>query len=53
MKKSTVNIFFVGVKLSSIYPLLEQVATQQGLSLCRVREFNIAKQVLVNSIINN
>lgn len=53
MKIKTINKFFVGVTLSSINPLLEIVAKQQRLNIGRLREFNIIKSVLVNSIINN
>ena len=53
MKTKTVNKFFIGVKLSSIYPLLNQIAIQQGLNLNKVRELNIDKNVLVNSLVNN
>jgi len=53
MKKTAIRKFFSGTTISNTLPLLNIVAIQQGLNLSKVREYNIAKNVLINSIINN
>lgn len=52
-KQKSTNKYFKGIKLSSAFPLLKVIAEQNGLNLNRAREFGIAKNLLVNSIVYN
>ena len=40
-------------KVSKVLPMLKLIAEQQGLRLNRVREFNICKKILSQSVIKN
>lgn len=42
-----------GFTLSQCLPILSVIATQQGLNLNNVRQFNIAKRLMLMSIAHN
>jgi len=45
--------YYSGLRFSQVYPLLKQVAKQNGLNLSRLREYKIAKRILAHSIVKN
>jgi hypothetical protein len=40
-------------KVSDVLPFLQQIAAQWGLRLNNLREFNICRKILTNSLQNN
>ena len=53
VQDETVNKYFVGVKPNEVFPLLNIIAKQNGLSLKYAREFRISKRILIKSILEN
>lgn len=44
--------YYVGVKITEVLPQLKRIAIENGLRLCRLKEFNIAKKILATPISN-
>jgi len=47
------QIYYCDMTLRQVFPLLNEIAIQNGLKLSRIREFKIAKKILINSIVKN
>ena len=51
--KASARNYFLGMKVSSCIKQLQLIAKQNGLLLNRKREYDIARNILAKSIVNN
>lgn len=52
MNTATKN-YFRGMTLRQAFPILNEIAKQNGLRLNRLREMNIAMNIMADSIVKN